>query len=292
MLASYEHSRRILYSFKYRFSSYFRCFRCSYCFAVVSLQEISKLKITKICITNITKTNVHIPNKEACCGFIALHVWTVENLGNSIIKKMYILTNVLFPCPSFPSPFPFPIPLCSCNFVNALVTICDNFVFARDTESRCAISKCQPSSFLPNIYNTNRDFFSDLGKNRDCELRPRHGLRSGGWSGVRTVRTARRIVQIQGTSSFSVGPCGSVLFFKRFTLGASTFELLTFENPSEDPGEPWGAMGTLREFDVLAFEPVFANWHKVITTRRTTTGTISLAAFAPSLWLVRGGGLS
>ena len=50
------------------------------------------------------------------------------------------------PCPS---PFPFPIPSCSCNFVNALVFICGNLVFAGDIAPRCPPSAYPPTSLPP-----------------------------------------------------------------------------------------------------------------------------------------------
>ena len=202
----------------------------------------------------------------------------------------------MFPCPSVPSPFPFPFPsrsLINCNFVNASATICDNLVFARDIESRCAISTCYPSSFLPTIYNKHVDFFNDLNKNRCCSLRPRHGLRPGGWCGFGNVsRTMRRIVQIPqvnfdivifpGALIVSVGPSGPILVLP--------FELLTPEDPSGSPGEPWGDARTLGKFDVsifefnvFTFERIFANLRQATTTTSTRSTTTSTAFSARSL---------
>ena len=69
--------------------------------------------------------------------------------------------------------------------------------------------------------------------------------------GFRTVRLARRIVQIQGTSVFSVGPRSPILPFKLLSFKALYFELLEFLGKLESitnvdlggPGEPSGSLG-------------------------------------------------
>ena len=77
-------------------------------------------------------------------------------------------------------------------------------------------------------------------------------------------------------NAFSVGPSGPIL--------VNVFELLTPWDPSGSPGEPWGATGTLGEFNGLTFEVskrFFANSRQAPTPRTTWTTTSSTCSPPP-----------